>query len=181
MANEQAKIKNEQAKADLNKLLGIYDSRLKILREFRGVSVRIEEELENNREEAAEAVDALTIKREAFLEKIKEADMAVRYGETLLGDGHKKILKEIKSAVKNNAQPVFEQKWARYLFKNLSEYKALVRSIQAADEKNAEAIKALMENIKIKIKAVKENKRMTDKFADDFFEPPAGILMKEKK
>ena len=167
--------------ANLKKLLGIYDDRLKILKEIGSMSLRIKEEMEKNREEAAEAVDSLTEERGVLLEKIKEAGMASRHSEAQLDENQKEIIKKVKSAVKSGAQPAFEQKWAMHLFKSLLEYKAELKSIKAADEKNAEDIKALMEEIKTKMKSVKENKRMMDKFSDDFSEASVGVLMKEKK
>jgi len=166
---------------NLKKLLEIYSGRLKILREFKSLSGKITEEIENKSEEAADLIDELIEKREALLEKIKDADISVRQCESMLGENYKKMLKEIKSAAKNNAQPVYKQEWASYLFKNFKEYKSVAVSIKETDEKNAEAIKVLMESLKNKIKAVKANKKMMDKFSDDFDKPAIGTLMNEKK
>lgn len=173
MAGEQA--------ANLKKLLEIYNDRLKMLKELKKISDKIKEEIESKGEEAADAVDTLTQEREVLIEKIKASEMAARYNETLLSDTHKKIIKDIKSAVKNNSEPVFEKEWAKILFKIMTEHKSVTRDIKNADEKNAEAIKALMEDIKSKLISVKENKKMMDKFADDFSVSPVGTLMKEKK
>jgi len=96
---------------NLKKLLEIYRDKLRILKEFRALSFKIKEELAEKGEEAAESVEILTEDREKLLEKIKEADMSARYCESRTGEKYNKIIKEIKSVVKNNAQPAFEREW----------------------------------------------------------------------
>jgi type I site-specific restriction endonuclease len=166
---------------NLRELLKIYSSRLKILKEFQSISRNMTEEIENKGGEAIEFIDNIAEKREVLLDKIKDADMTARYCESLLSEKLKKALKEIRSAAKNNVPPAFKQEWTQYLFKIFTECEAVVKNIKATDEKNAAAIKALMEIMKNKINAVKENKKMMDKFADGFDMPSVGLLIKEKK
>ncbi|MCL2099061.1 MAG: hypothetical protein FWH24_01315 [Oscillospiraceae bacterium] len=165
----------------LKKLLEIYGGRLKLLKEFKAVSGNIKKEIEAKGEEAIDIIDDITQKREALLEKIKEADMAARHCESLIAGGSKKAIKDIKSAVKNNEQLVFKQNWAVYMFKILTEYKSVKESIKAADKKNTEAVKLLMEAMKTKLQAIKKNKKMMNKFADGFNAPHIGTLMNEKR
>jgi hypothetical protein len=177
----------EQQRANLRKLLEIYSGRLKVLREIESVSLKIQEEIEAHGEEATETVDALTIKQDALMEQIKEAEMAARYGENALSDNHKRQIKEVRSAVRSSKgddspTPAFEKDWAEWLFKNFTEYKALAKTIRAIDEKNMAAIRGIMDGIKHQLKSLKDNKRMVDKFSDEFFEPSSvGTLMNEKR
>ena len=166
---------------NLKKLLEIYRNRLKILIDFKALSLRISGEIEAKGEDAADAVDELTEKREALLEKIKEADMAARYCESLLGRNYKTVLSEVKSAVKAGKPAEFKPGWAAYLYKNFTEYKSVSGSIRENDAKNQAAVKALMEAMKSKLEAVKANKKMMDKFSDGLDRPSVGTLMNEKK
>ena len=165
----------------LKKLIEVYSGRLKFLKEFRNLTGKISDEIESKGEEAIDIIAELTENRESILDKIKEADASARRCESALGGNYKKMMEEIKSAAKNKAQPAFKQDWAVYLFKNFTEYDSLVKIITEADKRNAEAIKAVMENLKIKMNAVKENKKMMDKFSDGFDKPSVGTLMNEKK
>jgi DNA-binding ferritin-like protein len=167
---------------NLKKLLEIYSGRLKILKEFKDLAGRIAEEIKNKGEEAVDLIDELTEKREALLDKIKDADISARRFISPLGENYKKMLEEIKSAAKKSAAaPAYKQEWAGWLFKNFAESEAVLKSIKETDEKNAADIKALMENMKIKIDSLKANKKMMDRFADDFDGPAVGTLMNEKR
>ena len=166
---------------NLKKLVEACAGRLRLAKEFAGVTGKITEALESKSEEAAEIVDGLTAEREELLAKIKKADAEARRCESRLGESHGRLLGEVKAAARGGAQPGFKQGWAAYLLKNFTEYRAAAAGIKEADKKNMEAARLMLEDMKSKLKAVKENKKLMDKFSDGLDSPAVGILMNEKK
>ena len=167
---------------NLKKLVEACAGRLRLVKEFAGVTGKITEALESKSEEAADIIDGLTAEREELLAKIKEADAEARQCESRLGESHGRLLSEIKAAARGGgAPPGFKQEWAAYLLKNFTEYKAAAAGIKEADSKNMEAAKVMLKAMEGKLKAVKENKRMMGKFSDGLESPAVGILMNEKK
>ena len=145
-------------------LLKSNKEKLGVLRKILEVSLRIKDEADSGGEDAPDNIAAHADAREELIEKMKNIDLAVKhYGSELSGFNIAGLPPESE------------------LSKVLAEIKTVLDAIKSADEINRERLSFLMQGIKQKIKAVKENRTLMDKFMGDGEMSSAGTLLSEKK
>lgn len=195
---------------NLNKILDLYKERSGILKECLYISLKIKEENEKSEEstfnqldqfnklDSVDIINELADKREICLQKIKNTEAAIHHYGLNLPDLEKKILKEIKEAVKNGEEfsnffkcsksfailkntSSHDYIWVGELYNILENDKNMISRIKMADEVNFKTIKLLLGDLKTKIKSVKGNRVLMDKFIGDANVVSVGTLMNEKK
>ena len=148
---------------NFNNLLASNREKLDALKKILEVSLRIKDEADSGADDAPDNIAALADAREELVEKTGNIDLAVKhYGSELRG------LKISELPPQNE------------LSKVLSEIKNVLDAIKSADEINRGKITALMAGINKKIKAVKENRTLMDKFLGGEMSS-TGTLLSEKK
>lgn len=147
-------------------ILSLNKEKLGILKEVLDVSLKIKDETESGGEDAPDNIASLADKREELVEKIKNIDLAVRHYSSELR-GHNPVM--------------FDELQKNGLSETLSDIRSVLNGIKAADEMNFEKIPHLMENLREKIKAAKENRTLMDKFLGGGEISSSGTLLSEKK
>jgi hypothetical protein len=151
-----------------------------------------------NQLETVDIISELTDKRALCLQEIKNTETAIHHYGLSLTDSEKQSLKAIKEAVKNgeelsnflkysNSLEILEDTrspdyiWVGELYNILENDKNMISRIKKADEVNFKTIKLLLGELKTKIKSVKGNRILMDKFVGDASLVSLGTLMNEKK
>jgi len=180
---------------NLNNIIEQSREKLSVLKEILNVSLKIKDEAEKFRadfedENAVDNIVSLTDLREELVNKIKNTDLALKHYYHKLNEEDIKIYNKIKKSVSENQKisksasasaSESAERQAYELYKILSEIKIVLDGIKSADEMNSERIIALTENIKAKIKIVKDNRTLMGKFVGDDDSFSAGTLLSEKK
>ena len=169
---------------NLENIFALSEEKLIILKEILDISLKIKDEADNasrigteseariefesqtefETDNAIENIAALADFREELVDKIKNIDLSVKHYGSLLRGQELKALEE------------FDRKSGF-----AAEIKIVLDGIKSADEINSRLISALMAGMKDKIKFVKENRTLMDKFVGDNEISPAGTLLSEKK
>ena len=172
---------------NISQILDLYRERSGNIKECFYISAKIKEESERNiadRFDSTEIIGELIDDRDGFIQKIKNIDATIHHYALNLTDTEKKILKEVREAVRNGQHPIahsLDYVWAGELYNILSNDKNIIEKIELADDVNFIIIKDLLEEIKIKIKSIKGNRLLMNKFVDDTSAVSLGTLIKEKK
>ena len=204
---------------NLCKILDYYRERSGILKECLNISLKIKEEGEKNigdigdisdKDDKLDVIDIiseLTDKREVCLQKIKNTDATIHHYRLRLPDMEKKILKEIKDAVKDektlydfvnspnysklyktyktyktdSSSDCSSYVWVGELYNILENDKNMLNRIKSADEINFKIIKSMLEEIKSKVKSIRGNRILMNKFIENTGSVSLGTLMNKKK
>ena len=146
-------------------LYDLNEEKLNILKEVLDISLKIKDEAEKASREESEAdasienIVSLIDFREELVEKINNIGLSIRH---------------YAAERRSSGREITEDKIT-------AEIKTVLDGIKAADEANAQKISAIMEIIKAKIKAVKDNRALMDRYVGDNEMPSSGTLLSEKK
>ena len=178
-------------------VLDLYEKRLKILKKYHEISIKIKSEIEKNRDESVESIVELTAKRDDCLEEIKNFDLSIQYYISQLPGREQKMIKTLKEAVTKNTQNKPEMDiselsesesesdsdaiWTCELHSIFADSKTILDSIKSIDENNFDMIKSLLAELKSKIKAVKGNRILMNKYTGDTNIYSVGTLMNQRK
>lgn len=165
----------------VNKLKKIFEISLKIKEIVE--NAKYDELLESQEKDIIDDIADLADKRGEFIEEIKNINTSLRHYKEKLPKHYSSIIDDIekKSKSKQNlVKNVQLPAWAVNLYKLLSEQQAILENIKSVDEKNDEIIKNLIVILNQKMKSIKNNRILMDKFnqANDM---PAGSLFKSQK
>ena len=169
---------------NLKNIFALSEEKLNILKEILDISLKIKDEADNasrawaegesrvefeSRTEfetdgAIEKISALADFRGELVEKIKNIDLSVKHYGSLLRGQDIKTLEEFET----QSEPAINAK-------------IVLDGIKSADDANSRLISDLMAEMKDKIKFVRENRALMDKFVGDGEISTAGTLLSEKK
>jgi len=158
---------------NLKNILSLSEEKLHVLGEILHIALKIKDEADkacrtdddDNADDAIENIASFVGSREELFEQVNNIELSLKhYGAQLCAQDQETVgeLERIEQTVG-------------------AEIKIVVENIKAADETNSQKIAELMEIIKAKIKAVKGNRALMDRYVGDNEVPSAGTLLSEKK
>ena len=164
-----------QSSKNILSVLSLNEEKLNILKEILDISLKIKDEADkayqtdddDEADGAIENIASFVDAREEFIENIQNIELSLKhYGEQL---------REEDAAAFENLQK------ADGFTKTAAEIRNVMESIRTADEAGSRKIADAMTDIKAKIKAVKDNRALMDRYVGDNEMPQSGTLLSEKK
>lgn len=174
--------KDNKENQNLKNIFAISQDKLHILKEILDISLKIKDSAENAclsgteiepriefesqaesvTDGAIENIAALVDFREELIGKLKDAELSLKHYSSKLNPQDLTAFTE------------FEKNFS-------ADAKIVLDGIKAADETNSKRLAELMSVIKEKIKSVKENRNLMDKYVGGNSISSAGTLLSEKK
>ena len=184
---------------DLKNIFELYKEKNGILQECLNISLLIKDEIEKNieknSEELPDIISGLVNKRDADIERMKNADLAINHYSLKLPVKEQKIIKEVKRASEagipisgildfsektviselcnlsdlselSDLSVLSDADYVRVLYNIFEDNKIITKKIRYVDDSNSATIKSLMEKIKHRIKSIKGNRNLMSKFTD---------------
>ena len=169
-------------------IAALNEKKLNILREILDISLKIKDEAENassssnlNSNSSSSSNEDHDSRAEFESQAESDSDNSIN-NITSLVDFREELVEELKNislSLKNYAAELRGRDPG--VFEKSDDVKIVLDAIKAADEANAVIISGLMAEVKEKVKAVKENRALMDKYAGGEPAAAAGTFLNEKK
>lgn len=167
-------------------IAALNEKKLNILREILDISLKIKDEAENassssNSNSNSSSNEDQDSRAEFESQAESDSDNSIN-NITSLVDFREELVEELKNislSLKNYAAELRGRDPG--VFEKSDDVKIVLDAIKAADEANAVIISGLMAEVKEKVKAVKENRALMDKYAGGEPAAAAGTFLNEKK
>lgn len=133
----------------------------------------------DSEDDLEDETESIVDEREDIVGRMKENDLALKYHISQLPAAEKALYDKVLSTPKNDGAS-FESDTAARIYIDLCTCEKILPELKMSDEANGEKIKSIMDDIAKKIKNIKDNKKMMDKFNINE-NVQSGVLFTDKK
>jgi hypothetical protein len=162
---------------NIKSILSLSGEKLGVLKEILDITLKIRDEADkayqtdddDGADGAIENIASFVDSREELIEQIRNIELSVKhYGKQ-------------QRALEGGAAALEELEKTDKFISTAAEISGVLENIRTADDEGSQKIAAVMAVIKEKIKAVKSNHAIMDRYVGDNEAPAAGTLLNEKK